>query len=152
VSPESGTAAKRAAALWVRLAKCYGLVLRDVRAFESRAAVTLPQFDALAQLLRHPEGATATALSEALLVTRGNVTGIVARLVARGLVRREVLPRDRRAAILRLTPRGRRIAAAHVARHERHLRKVFGSLRASDQAALRRSLDRLRRSLERRIS
>lgn len=143
---------KLAAGLWIRLAKCYGLVLREVRAFENGSGVTLPQFDALAQLLRHPAGMTAGALSRALLVTAGNVTGIVSRLAARGLVTREALPHDRRAALVRLTPAGRRLAQAHVARHERRLRKIFSVLPAIDQARIRKSLERLRRSLERRSS
>lgn len=136
----------KAAALWIRLAKGYGMVLREV----SRGArsLTLPQFDCLAQLLRHPDGMTAGALSRSLLVTAGNVTGIVARLQARGLVRRARDPRDRRAAILTLTPAGRRVAQAEVARHERLLERVFSGLPLAERARLARSMDRLRHALE----
>ncbi len=141
---------KVAAALWIRLVKCHGLVLREVRARENGTGVTLPQFDALAQLLRHPAGMSPGALSDALLVTAGNVTGIVARLAARGLVTRDPRPDDRRAAVIRLTPAGRRLAGAKVARHERRLRRIFSVLPAADQGRITRSLDRLRASLERR--
>lgn len=139
---------KPAASLWIRLAKCYGLVLREVRRAESPAGLTLPQFDCLAQLLRHPEGITSRRLSEALLVTAGNVTGIVARLRARGLVTRRAHPRDGRAVLLTLTPAGRRLARAEVARHERRLAGVLAGLGSAEQARLSEGLDRLRHALE----
>jgi DNA-binding MarR family transcriptional regulator len=139
---------KMAAALWIRLAKCYGLVLREVQRDDGRFELTLPQFDVVTQLLRHPEGMTPSALSRALLVTAGNVTGIVARLVTQGLVERTAHPFDGRAAILRLTRLGRRKALAGVAWHERRLGDLFAGLRASDQGRLRESLDRLRAVLE----
>jgi DNA-binding MarR family transcriptional regulator len=136
-----------AASLWIRLAKCYGLVLREVR---SRGAndLTLPQFDALAQLLRHEGGMTAGALSRALLVTAGNVTGIVDRLEARGLVSRRTLPEDRRTVLLTLTPVGRRLATREVRRHERLLGRVFRGVPRDDQERLRAALDELRAALE----
>ena len=138
----------KAAAIWIRLAKCYGLVLQRVRTLPDRSGLTLPQFDALAQLLRYPKGMTAGELSHALLVTAGNVTGIVARLRSRGLVVRETRPDDRRTAALRLTPAGRRLALAAVLRHERHLENVFSKMPGPERTRLRRSLDRLRGSLE----
>ncbi|MBI4229816.1 MAG: MarR family transcriptional regulator [Planctomycetes bacterium] len=143
---------KSAAALWVRLAKCHGLVLRHVQHAQARIdqATTLPQFDVLAQLSRHPEGMTAGALSRALLVTAGNVTGIVSRLVARGLVARSLAPSDRRSVVLRLTPAGRRAARAQVARHERALGRILGGMPRRSQVEVARSLDRLRDALEMR--
>jgi len=136
-----------AAALWVRLAKCYGLVLREVRS-RIPAGLTVPQLDVLAQLLRNPQGMTAGALSRALLVTAGNVTGIINRLEKRGLVSRAPHPRDRRTAVLRLTPAGRRVARREVRRHERLLATIFSRLPERDQSELRASLERLRGALE----
>ncbi len=137
---------KEAAGLWIRLAKCYGLVLREVS--RPRDGLTLPQFDCLTQLLRHPEGLTAGALSRALLVTAGNLTGIVARLRTHGLVSRRPHPRDRRSALLFLTSRGRRLALAVVPRHERRLQRLFAGLAGGERLRLRASLDRLRETLE----
>lgn len=141
---------KIAAGLWVRLAKCYGLVLREVQRDDGRRRLTLPQFDALAQLLRHPDGMTAGELSRALLVTAGNVTGIVARLEARGLLERVAHPTDGRAVILRLTPTGRAQARSGVALHERKLSRIFRGVPSTQQIALQHSLERLRAALERR--
>ena len=80
--------AKQAAGVWIRLVKCHGLVMREVRRRVAQSETTLPQFDVLAQLLRHPQGMTSTELSRVLLVTAGNLTGIVDRLEGRELVTR----------------------------------------------------------------
>jgi DNA-binding MarR family transcriptional regulator len=143
---KGGREEKEAAGLWIRLVKCYGLVLREVS--RPQRGLTLPQFDCLAQLLRHPEGLTAGDLSRSLLVTAGNLTGIVGRLQARGLVSRRPHPRDRRAALLFLTPHGHRLALVEVARHERRLARLFTGLPPAGRLRLRMALDRLRETLE----
>ena len=141
---------KITASLWIRLAKCYGLVLREVRNGKALAETTLPQFDVLVQLLRRPEGTTMSGLSRALLVTAGNITGIVKRLRSRGLIQARTLPNDRRAKVLRITAAGRRVAKAEIRRHERHLNNVFSAVTTGEQEGLRKSLDSLRTALESR--
>lgn len=96
-----------ALAVWVRLLKAQGLILRELRP-RVPEGLTLPQFDVLAQLHRDPEGVTSSELTRELLVTAGNVTGIVGRLSRRGLVERRPVPGDRRAARIRLTARDRK--------------------------------------------
>ncbi len=139
---------KLAASLWVRLAKCYGLVLREVQRSSGNPGLTIPQFDVLAQLLRNPEGMTPSALSRALLVTAGNVTGIVARLQSQGLIERTSHPFDGRAAVLRLTREGKRRTLEGVAWHERQLGRLFSKLPTSEQLRIRDSLDLLRAAVE----
>lgn len=136
---------KLAASLWIHLARCYSMILREVRRIEG---LTLPQLDVLAQLLRRPEGMTAGELSDALLVTAGNVTGLVARLLRRRLVTRSPHPEDHRVAVIRLTPRGLRVAKSETARHVRRLAPVFSGLPASEMRRLRGGLRRLARTLE----
>ena len=93
--------------LWVRL-------LRSARAIEAELrerlrvefAITLPQFDVVAALARKEEGMTMTELSRFLMVSNGNVTGIIDRLVADRLVLRQAPADDRRAFVVRLTPKG----------------------------------------------
>jgi DNA-binding MarR family transcriptional regulator len=143
------TSAPRAAVgLWVRLAKCYGLVLREVREASSESELTLAQFDVLAQLLRHPDGMTAGALSTELLVTAGNVTGLVDRLEAQGLVSRRAGSEDARVRIVKLTADGKRLAQREVRRHERLLARIFAALEPSEQSAIAHSLDRVRSAVE----
>lgn len=140
---------KLAAALWVRMMKCHGLVLRQVRSFCTEDGITLAQFDALAQLHRHPNGMTPSELSEVLLVTAGNVTGIVARLIERELVSSEVLDSDRRVRVLRLTASGRCLASQSVRRHEKLLEDIFEDFPRDERLRLVDSLEHLRHTLER---
>ncbi len=54
-------------------------------------------------------GCSAGDIADTLNIHRSTVTGILARLVERGLIRRTTDPDDRRRARLELTPRGREI-------------------------------------------
>src|SRR4029078_13418047 len=84
-----------ALSVWVRLLKAHGLMLREVRR-RVPISLTLPQFDVLAQLHRREDGMTPGELTRELLVTPGNVTGIVDRLVRLGLAERGAGPQGRR--------------------------------------------------------
>jgi DNA-binding MarR family transcriptional regulator len=78
---------------------------------------TLPRFDVLAALYRFEDGLKMSELSAALRVSNGNVTGIVERLVADGMVLRIPVAGDKRATLVRLSIKGRetfaRMAEAH---------------------------------------
>ena len=138
-----------AVSVWVRLLKAHGLLLREVRRRVPHQ-LTLPQFDVLAQLHRRPEGMTPGELTRELLVTAGNVTGIVARLEALGLVERHPVPQDRRAVRLRLTSRGRRLMARAIPRHRREVGALLGRVDAPRLESLRDLLGELSRTLEAR--
>jgi DNA-binding MarR family transcriptional regulator len=133
--------------VWVRLLRAHGLVLRAVRRRLPRG-LTLPQFDVLAQLHRHPDGLLPSELTEALLVTAGNVTGIVKRLEGQGVVERSRVPDDRRAVRVRLTPRGFALVAGQLPAHARALEEILGPVPAADLAVLRERLGALSRTLE----
>ena len=88
----------RALRLWLRLLTCSQLIERQVRSrLRSRFGITLPRFDLMSQLERHPEGLKMSELSRRMMVTGGNVTGIVDQLVKEGLVERVEDAADRRA-------------------------------------------------------
>lgn len=104
--------------LWLRLLRTTRAVERALRERLAEGFdTTLPRFDVMAALDRVPGGMTMSELSRFLLVSNGNVTGIVERLVAGGLVSRSARDGDRRTAIVRLTSAGReafaRMATAH---------------------------------------
>src|SRR5471030_2701748 len=64
--------------LWLRLLTCSQLIEREVRArLRGRFGTTLPRFDLMSQLWRYPDGLKMNELSRHLMVTGGNVTGIV---------------------------------------------------------------------------
>jgi DNA-binding MarR family transcriptional regulator len=80
--------------------------------------LTPSQFDVLVTL-GDTEGLTCSALSAATLVTKGTLTGVLDRLCAKGLIRRDRGQQDRRSTTIRLTPKGdslfRKVFSAHIA-------------------------------------
>src|SRR5881394_2833662 len=94
----------RALRIWLRLLTCTQLIERRVRSgLREQFATTLPRFDLMAQLERHPEGLKMNELSRMLMVTGGKITAIVDQLEKEGLVERLDEPADRRAFRIRLT-------------------------------------------------
>ena len=138
-----------AVSVWIRLLKAHALVMRELRKHLPEH-LTLPQFDVLMQLHRRPGGMTSRELTRELLVTAGNVTGLVDRLQGLGLVERHPVLEDRRAVRIVLTPRGRRLAGQAIPRHRRELEALLSRVPARDLARLRRLLGELGRSLEER--
>ena len=114
----ANSAAKDKLRLWIRLLRASRTIEREVRErLANRFDTTLPRFDVMAALCRTKEGMLMSDLSRFLLVSNGNVTGIVDRLVSDGLVQRAQRNGDRRTSIVRLTAKGhaqfRKMAAAH---------------------------------------
>jgi DNA-binding MarR family transcriptional regulator len=136
-----------ALSVWVRLLKAHGLLLREVRR-RVPERLTLPQFDVLAQIHRKPEGMMPRQLTQELLVTAGNLTGIVDRLVRLGFAERRPVPEDRRAVRICLTGRGRRLMQRAIPRHSRDLEAMLGRVPAADLTRLRHLLGRVSRALE----
>src|SRR5690349_24650976 len=67
--------------LWIRILRAARAIEAEVRdRLRVNFDVTLPQFDVMAALERKPDGMTMTELSRFLMVSNGNVTGIIDRL------------------------------------------------------------------------
>ncbi|UCG99363.1 MAG: MarR family transcriptional regulator [Burkholderiales bacterium] len=109
--------------------------------------VTLARFDYMAQLHRRPEGLRMGELSSRLMVTGGNVTGLTDELQRDGLVVRASHATDRRAWIVRLTPKGRRSFEAMARAHEEWILELIGGLDRSRIAQLHGLLGELRTHL-----
>ena len=136
--------------LWLRLLTCTHLVETHVRkALAKEFKSTLPRFDLMAQLERAPHGLQMGELSRRMLVTGGNVTGIVDQLERSGLIVRTEDPADRRAYLVKLTKEGRRLFALMAAEHETWIVKLFSGIPKREQRALHESLSRLRGQLTR---
>jgi DNA-binding MarR family transcriptional regulator len=135
--------------LWLRLLTCTNLIEAAIRKrLNEDFDTTLPRFDLLAQLERAPDGMTLGDLSRRMMVTNGNVTGLVERLVQGGLIKRSALPSDRRVQIVKLTPKGHahfnRIAGAH----QDWIARLFGRLSSKDVTDLLRGLGKLKDSVK----
>ena len=145
---ESPHAHKDELRLWLRLLTCTNLIEAGIRKrLAERFDTTLPRFDLLAQLERAPKGMTLGDLSRRMMVTNGNVTGLVERLVQSGHLKRSSLPGDRRVQIVKLTSKGQthfnRIAAAH----EQWIAEFFAGLSPRDIDGLIQSLGKLKESV-----
>lgn len=135
--------------LWLRLLTCTLLVERTIRArLRAQFATTLPRFDLMAQLERNAQGLRMGEISERLMVTGGNVTGITDQLVADGLVERVPIPEDGRAFVVRLTARGKRQFDAMAAAHERWIIELLGVMSPGERDRLYSLLDGLKRGLQ----
>jgi len=134
--------------LWLRLLGCSTLVEKAVRArLAAEFDTTLPRFDVLAALERTPKGLQLGELSRALLVSNGNVTGVIARLVAEGLVDRRVDQSDGRVVRVSLTRAGRAAFLEMAGAHEAWIEAMFEGMNHDDQAELLTLLTSLRRVL-----
>ena len=134
--------------VWLRLLTCANLIEQRVRAgLREEFDVTLPRFDVLAQLDRAPEGLSMGELSDRLMVSNGNVTGLVDRLVEEGLVTRVPSPQDRRQSRVTLAPAGKRSFDAMTPRHERWIDDLFGGLSRPEMAQLLELMAKLKQSV-----
>ncbi|MBL8343269.1 MAG: MarR family transcriptional regulator [Rubrivivax sp.] len=136
--------------LWLRLLACSTQIEQEVRSrLRRNFATTLPRFDYLAQLERHPDGLRMNALSRYLMVTGGNVTGLTDQLVAEGHVERGPDLLDRRSSIVRLTASGRRHFLRMAEEHERWLIELLEGFDPAYKDTLYELLGRLRVHLAR---
>ncbi|PTW56603.1 MarR family transcriptional regulator [Breoghania corrubedonensis] len=123
--------------LWLRLLTCANLIEAEIRKrLRERFATTLPRFDLMAQLERAPDGIMLGELSRRMMVSNGNVTGLVERLVQEGLLERQVSETDRRAVRVRLTPHGKTVFAEMAKAHGDWLGELIGAMDESAQEDL----------------
>lgn len=131
--------------VWLRLLACSTQIETEIRKrLRSRFGMTLPRFDYLAQLYRHPGGLQMNVLSRYLMVTGGNVTGLTDELEKAGLVVREDNPNDRRSFRVSLTEPGRRAFERIAAEHECWLIELLSGVSAAGQETLFEQLGQLR--------
>jgi len=104
-----------------------------------------PQFDVLATLW-HGEGITQQELAERLLVTKGNVVGILNRISAAGWVERRPDPEDRRANRLFLTAEGRNLVEKALPCQMALGKRIFGTLTEAELRQMDSMLERLEKA------
>jgi len=133
---------------WLRLLTCANMIEGEVRVnLRTEFDITIARFDLLAQLDRANSGLTMGELSRRLMVTNGNVTSLIDRLVGENLVARRADPDDRRTQIIELTPDGRRAFATMSQAHAGWIGEMFDGVDRKTLEALYRNLARLKASL-----
>src|ERR1700758_3328356 len=125
--------------LWLRLLTCTTLIEGTVRSrLREKFDVTLPRFDLMAQLDRAPDGMTLSDVSKRMMVSNGNVTGLVERLVESGHLDRRTSDTDRRVQVIRLTKTGRAEFRRMAAEHGTGTADIFADLTPKDVRELMR--------------
>lgn len=139
---------KEAIRTWLRLLSCETVIEQQLRSmFRNQFEVTLPQFDVLAELERTGKPMTMSELSRKLMVSNGNVTGVIDRLERAGLVTRTRAEHDRRIQYIALTPDGSARFDDMAHRHEVWLDELFSELSRDDMATLQKLLLKTRNSV-----
>ena len=142
--PAAPSLSKQRLRLWVRILRAARAIEAEVRErLRVEFEVTLPQFDVMAALERKFEGMTMTELSRFMMVSNGNVTGIIDRLVSDKLVVRQAPADDRRAIIVRLTPRGLKKFNTMAKAHQAWVDDLLSEFDTAETNALIRHLDGL---------
>ncbi|OAM79068.1 MarR family winged helix-turn-helix transcriptional regulator [Devosia elaeis] len=139
--------------LWLRLFTVARLMENEVRSrLQDEFDVTFPRFDILSQLYRVPEGLILGELSQRLMVSPGNITAVIKRLMDDGLIVRIQNPNDRRENIVRMTPLGTARFAEMAAAHEGWIRSLCEGLSPSDVKSLMSLLLKMKTSVRRSLA
>lgn len=144
---------KQSLRLWLRLLGCENIVEQTVRTkLRKEFDVTLPQFDVLSELEHAGCALTMSQLSTKLMVSNGNVTGVVDRLERDGYVNREASASDRRVQFIALTNRGIEAFKAMALAHESWIEDLFGDLSSDEIRTLIKVLGKARDSVQANLS
>lgn len=138
---------KQSLRLWLSMLSCSVVIEKRVRQrLVEEFETTLPRFDVLAAFERRHEGLSMGELSKLLLVSNGNVTGIVGRLIVDGLLER-MASEDRRTVKVRMTPKGRRAFKTISAQHEAWIDTMMAGLSNKEIDKLLALLAKMRTSI-----
>ena len=132
---------------WVQLLRTYTKVQQRMSHVFRSHGLTSPQYDVLATL-HHGEGLMQQELAARLLVTKGNICGVLDRLEAAQWIERRPDPDDRRTNCIYLTEAGRSIFAEVVPAHHAVVQEIMGHLQAEETRTLHLLLKTLEEAAE----
>ncbi len=138
--------------LWLRILTIHKLINNEVRRrLREKFGMSLSRFDLLAQLDGRADGMRMGELSKRLMVTTGNITGLVDELVGEGLVERLPDPTNRRASLAAMTAKGRKAFGVAARANETWIAEMFAGLGAADKAAMFDMLGRQKADIAARL-
>ena len=121
------TPAADAPRVWFRLLRLESRISTALGSRLRALGLTAPQCDVLTTLTER-KGVSQQELAERLYVTKGNISGLIDRLVSGGLVERRTIAGDRRSHAIYLTPAGARRAQEAIAMQREFVAQTFGQL------------------------
>ena len=133
--------------LWVRLAMTFNVLYQEIKRDVSKEQFTIPQFEILSCLDR-TKGLPLSEIAERLLVSGGNVTGIIDRLERDGYVYRVRDKTDRRVVRALLTEKGFEIYKSFLPRYKEIMNKINSGLTFQERRQLQRLLKKLARGVK----
>jgi DNA-binding MarR family transcriptional regulator len=137
--------------IWLRLLSCTSIISRHLRRnLKKSFSLTLPRFDLLAQVGRPRLGASLGELSRRLLVTKGNITDIVARLEAENLIERRRDDMDGRIQYVFLTETGNELLRKILPVHDKWLRDLLRGMSRQELGTLYEALGILTAALKKK--
>ena len=133
---------KLQASSWFAVVRAYQECTRRYSQLLKGFDLTIPQFDVLSAIHQLADQATPKAIADELVVTRGNITGVLHRLQERGLIRTRHNEQDGRSIVCELTPDGRELL-----KKARGAAALFidAQLTPFDDATLRETEDQMKR-------
>lgn len=135
--------------LWLRMLICVSLMEQEIRArLRTTFGITIARFEVLAQLYRVETGLAMKELSACLMVSKGNVTGLIDRMQDAGLIERRRDPTDGRAQIVSLTAKGRKLFDTMRPLHNQWFRDMMRGLARRDMKLLHDLLQALKVNLQ----
>src|SRR5207302_7841798 len=121
--------------LWLVMMKAHRTLERLATHSIESSEVGLSDF-AVLEMLLHKGPQPVNEIGRRIELTSGAITTAVDRLESRGLVTREAHESDRRARIVRLTPRGKEQAAKVFGRHKTAMDSTANGLSKRQRATL----------------
>ena len=142
-----GVQSDLALGLWIKLARAYSTFNRLANNSIRQFGLTQPQFGVL-ECLGHLGPQTIGQLTRKLLSTGGNMTVVIDNLEKDGLVYRANSKEDRRATVVRLTPKGKNLFDHIFPTHAEEITRLASVLSEQEQQELGRLLKKLGLTLQ----
>lgn len=138
--------------LWLRMMALQKLIVNELRRrLRVSFGFSLARFDLMSQLDYNRAGMRIGELSDRLMVTTGNISGLVDELVSAGMVQRMPDPTSRRASLVRLTPNGQQQFSEAAKAHEGWIADFFATLSPQDKAVMFDLIGRQKSSVQTRL-
>ncbi|PYX75294.1 MAG: MarR family transcriptional regulator [Acidobacteria bacterium] len=128
--------------LWTVITRCHRVLALLAEESIAKAGLCLTDFAALEAVL-HKGPLTISEIQDKVLLASGSMTAAVDRLEKLGLIVRKPSANDRRARIVELTPKGKRLAASCFEQHAKDLEALMSALSEKEKEQVYASLKKL---------
>jgi MarR family 2-MHQ and catechol resistance regulon transcriptional repressor len=129
---------------FLNMAYTYDVISNHFASKLQKSGLSRSTLNILNIISRSDQGCAHGELSELLLVSRANVTGLVDSLVRRGLVERQGSSGDRRLSIVKITKEGTQLLDTINPHYYLEMRKLASELTATECGQLNKILIKLR--------